>query len=62
MIIMYRTNENGGWDRHNRETRKGKFVRLTRASKKPPRPPCFPSESDWMVPNLRDPYGQAATL
>lgn len=24
--------------------------------------PAWPSDCDWMIPNLRDPYGQAATL
>lgn len=59
MIIAYRTQPvDGRWTGpgNNREFREGRITRVHDKLKKPPRPALLASESDWMVPNLRDPY------
>lgn len=57
MIIAYRLKGTSGYmPGESRGHTIGVITRVHDKLKKPPRPPHYPSESDWMVPNLRDPY------
>lgn len=60
MIIAYRTNDVGGWYYGNKQQRAGKItcVKPGSPTERKLRPAHFPSECDWMVPNLVNPYGE----